>query len=522
MNNLEENRKNSYDNLIKKLQTRDDIDLSGEYPKLNGEFYKNQTRIVLRNFEVIDPESIDDYIALGGYSALKKALTMQPQEILDEVKNSGLRGRGGAGFPTGVKWQGAYDQGPGKKYVVMNADEGDPGAYMDRSIMEGDPHSVLEGMAICGLAIGSDEGYIYIRAEYPKAVKRLEKAIEDAKERGLLGENIFGSGFNFNISLRLGSGAFVCGEGTALLESIEGRRGMPRPKVFRTTVKGLWDKPTVINNVETFANITYIINKGSEHYKSIGTDDSSGTKVFALVGKVENSGLVEVPMGSTINEIVFGIGGGIPEGKKIKAVQTGGPSGGCIPPEFFDIPIDFGSLAKIGSIMGSGGMVVMDETDCMVDIARFFMEFSVDESCGKCTPCREGTMRMLEILERITKGEAELEDIDELEFLGDLMTQTSLCGLGQTAANPVVSTLQYFRDEYISHITEKRCPAGACKALKRYYITDKCVGCTKCAKNCPVNCITGSPRQLHVIEQDQCIKCGTCEAVCPVKAIIHK
>lgn len=520
---LQEIREHHLPLLMDRLEKTEGIDTSGDYPVLSGEFFKKQKRIALKNFNVINPESIEEYIALDGYRALEKCLFQyNQQEIIDEMTASGLRGRGGAGFPTGIKWQGAYDQGPKKKYVIMNADEGDPGAYMDRSIMEGDPHSVLEGMAICGRAIGADEGYIYIRAEYPRAVKRLEIAIAQAEAMGLLGKNIMGTGFNFTISLRLGSGAFVCGEGTALMESIEGRRGMPRPKVFRTTVKGLWDKPTVINNVETFANVAYILHHGSEAYRSIGTEDSSGTKVFALVGKVNHSGLVEVPMGSTINEIVFDIGGGIPHNRKVKAVQTGGPSGGCIPPQFFDTPIDFGSLKKIGSIMGSGGMVVMDETDCMVDISRFFMEFSVDESCGKCTPCREGTMRMLEMLTAITKGKAKEGAIEELLFLSELISDTSLCGLGQTACNPVISTVKYFREEYEAHIRDHSCPAGHCKALSQYFITDKCIGCTRCAKNCPVSCITGERKELHVIDQGPCIKCGNCQSVCPVDAIITR
>ena len=487
------------------------------------DFYKKQEKIALRNCGIIDYNSIEEYIALDGYHALAKVLTeMDRGEVIEVMKKSNLRGRGGAGFPTGRKWETAYKYEADKKYVICNADEGDPGAFMDRSILEGDPHSVLEGMAICGYAVGSDRGYIYIRAEYPVAVKRLRTAIKQAREKGLLGKNILGTGFNFDIELRLGAGAFVCGEGTALMESIEGRRGMPRPKVERTAHKGLWGKPTIINNVETFANVAPIILKGADWFRSIGTEDSPGTKVFALGGKVKNTGLVEVPMGTTLREIIFDIGGGTVGGKKFKAVQTGGPSGGCIPEEFLDTPVDFASLSKIGSIMGSGGMIVLDESDCMVDIARFFLDFTVDESCGKCVPCREGTKRMLEILERITEGEGTPEDLDRLESLAEIITSSSLCGLGQTAANPVVSTLKYFREEYEAHVYEKRCPAGSCQALLQYFITDKCIGCTKCARNCPVSAISGKVKEKHVIDTETCIKCGACMEACPVGAIIKK
>ena len=486
-------------------------------------FYKKQTRIALKNCGVINPEDIDEYIACDGYQALAKVITeMTQQEVIDVMKDSNLRGRGGAGFPTGRKWETAFKYDADKKYVICNADEGDPGAFMDRSILEGDPHSVLEGMAICGYAIGADQGYIYVRAEYPIAVQRLQIAINQAKEKGLLGKNILGTDFSFDIELRLGAGAFVCGEGTALMESIEGRRGMPRPKIERTAHKGLWGKPTIINNVETFANVGQIILKGADWFKSIGTEDSPGTKVFALGGKVNHTGLVEVPMGATLRDIVFDIGGGIPNGRKYKAVQTGGPSGGCIPAEYLDTPVDFASLAKIGSIMGSGGIIVLDETDCMVDIARFYLDFTVAESCGKCVPCREGTKRMLEILERITNGEGTPEDLDRLESLAETITSASLCGLGQTAANPVISTLKYFREEYEAHVYEKRCPAGACQALLQYFITDKCIGCTKCARNCPVSAISGKVKERHVIDTETCIKCGACMEACPVGAIIKK
>jgi len=486
-------------------------------------FYKKQKKIALRNCGIIDYNDINEYIAFDGYQALAKVITeMSREEVINVVKDSNLRGRGGAGFPTGKKWETAFRYDADQKYVICNADEGDPGAFMDRSILEGDPHSVLEGMAICGYAIGADQGYIYVRAEYPVAVKRLTTAIKQARELGVLGKNIFGTDFSFDIELRLGAGAFVCGEGTALMESIEGRRGMPRPKVERTAHKGLWGKPTIINNVETFANVPPIILNGAEWFRSIGTEDSAGTKVFALGGKVKHTGLVEVPMGTTLREIIFDIGGGIEKGRKFKAVQTGGPSGGCIPEEYLDTPVDFGSLAKIGSIMGSGGMIVLDETDCMVDIARFFLDFTVDESCGKCVPCREGTKRMLEILEKITAGEGTPEDLDRLESLADVITSTSLCGLGQTAANPVKSTLKYFRHEYEAHVYEKRCPAGVCQALLTFFITDKCIGCTKCARNCPVSAISGKVKERHVIDTEKCIKCGTCMEVCPTRAVIKR
>lgn len=486
------------------------------------DFYKKQLRIALRNCGVIDPENIEEYIATDGYKALGKVLTeMKPAEVIEVIKASGLRGRGGAGFPTGLKWMfTANADGANGKYVACNADEGDPGAFMDRSVLEGDPHTVIEAMAIAAYAVGADQGYIYIRAEYPIAVKRLQIAIDQAKEYGLLGKNIFGTDFNFDLELRLGAGAFVCGEETALMTSIEGHRGEPRPRPPFPANKGLWQKPTLLNNVETYANITQIILNGAKWFNKIGTEKSKGTKVFALGGKIKNTGLVEIPMGTTLREIVEEIGGGIPNGKKFKAAQTGGPSGGCIPASLIDTPIDYDSLIAIGSMMGSGGLIVMDEDTCMVDIAKFFLEFTVDESCGKCTPCRVGTKRMLEILDKITKGKGTLEDIDKLEELAEAIKTTALCGLGQTAPNPVLSTLHYFRDEYVAHVTEKKCPAGVCKALLSYKIDpEKCKGCSICAKNCPVEAISGQVKSPYSIDPAKCIKCGVCESKCPFKAI---
>ena len=487
-------------------------------------FYAKQMRIALRNCGVINPENIDEYIAQDGYAALGKVLTeMTPQEVIDLVLASGLRGRGGAGFPTGRKWQFAAASKAEQKYACCNADEGDPGAFMDRSVLEGDPHSVLEAMAIAGYAIGASQGYIYIRAEYPIAVKRLQIAIEQAREYGLLGKNIFDSGFDFDIDIRLGAGAFVCGEETALMTSIEGKRGEPRVRPPFPAVKGLFGVPTVLNNVETYANIPQIILKGADWFRSIGTEKSPGTKVFALGGKITNTGLVEVPMGTTLRTIVEEIGGGIPGGKKFKAAQTGGPSGGCIPASLIDTPIDYDNLIAIGSMMGSGGLIVMDETTCMVDIAKFFLEFTVEESCGKCTPCRVGTKRLLEILNKITSGNGTLEDIDRMEELCYYIKENSLCGLGQTAPNPVLSTLKYYRDEYEAHVVEHRCPAGACKALTNYHIdADKCKGCTLCARNCPVGAISGSVKQPHVIDTTKCIKCGVCMEKCKFGAVVKK
>lgn len=487
-------------------------------------FYKHQMRIALKNCGVIDPENIDEYIALDGYKALGKVLTeMTPEQVIQIMKDSGLRGRGGGGFPTGVKWSFAAAQPKGKKFVGCNADEGDPGAFMDRSVLEGDPHSVIEAMAIAGYAIGSDQGYIYIRAEYPIAVKRLQIAIDQAKEYGLLGDDIFGTGFSFNLEIRLGAGAFVCGEETALMTSIEGKRGEPRPRPPFPAVKGLWQKPTILNNVETYANIPQIILNGAEWFASIGTEKSKGTKVFALGGKINNTGLVEVPMGTTLRTIVEDIGGGIPNGKKFKAAQTGGPSGGCIPASLIDTEIDYDSLISIGSMMGSGGLIVMDEDSCMVDIAKFFLEFTVDESCGKCAPCRIGTRRMLEILNKITDGKATMEDLDHLKLLAKNIKASALCGLGQTAPNPVLSTLRYFEDEYIAHIVDKKCPAGVCKHLLRYKIVrEKCIGCSLCARNCPVGAISGQIKSPFVIDPDKCIKCGVCMSSCKKQAIVKE
>ena len=487
-------------------------------------FYAKQKRVALRNCGVINPENIDEYIAYDGYEALAKCLMeYKPEEVIQIVKDSGLRGRGGAGFLTGLKWQFAAANHADQKYVCCNADEGDPGAFMDRSVLEGDPHSVIEAMAIAGYAIGASQGYIYIRAAYPIAVKRLEIAINQAREYGLLGKNIFSTGFDFDIEIRLGAGAFVCGEETALMTSIEGKRGEPRPRPPFPAVKGLFGKPTILNNVETYANIAQIILKGPEWFSSMGTEKSKGTKVFALGGKIHNTGLVEVPMGTTLREVIEEIGGGIPNGKKFKAAQTGGPSGGCIPAEHFDIPIDYDNLISIGSMMGSGGLIVMDEDNCMVDIAKFFLEFTVDESCGKCTPCRIGTKRLYEMLDKITKGQGTLEDLDKMEKLCYYIKNNSLCGLGQTAPNPVLSTLRYFRDEYIAHVSEKRCPAGVCKKLLNYEIlADKCKGCTACARQCPVNAISGTVKQPHVIDKSKCIKCGACMEKCKFGAIIKK
>jgi len=488
------------------------------------EFYKKQMRVALRNCGFIDPDNIEEYIARDGYQALGKALVeMTPELVIEEMKKSGLRGRGGGGFPTGLKWEFARKNKGDQKYVVCNADEGDPGAFMDRSILEGDPHSIVEAMAICGYAIGADKGLVYIRAEYPLAVKRLEKAIKDAREYGLLGKNILDSGFDFDIEIKYGAGAFVCGEETALIHSMEGERGEPTTKPPFPAESGYWGKPTNVNNVETFANVPVILLKGADWFQTIGTEKSKGTKVFALAGKINNVGLIEVPMGTTLREVIFDIGGGIKDGKRFKAVQTGGPSGGCLTEEDLDTPIDFDNLLAKGSMMGSGGMIVMDEDDCMPSVAKFYLEFTEDESCGKCTPCRIGTKRLSELLDKVTKGQATMEDLEMLKVLSETIRDTALCGLGQTAPNPVLSTIETFWDEYVAHVKENRCPAGQCTDLLKYFILEeKCIGCTACSRVCPVEAISGKVKSVHVIDQDKCIKCGACYDKCKFSAIIKK
>ena len=510
--------------MVKRLLYEETVHQDDIKPLNETNFYKKQHRVALRNCGVIDPENIEEYIAMDGYQALAKCLTeLTPDEVIQIVKDSGLRGRGGGGFPTGLKWSFTAKNTADQKYVVCNADEGDPGAFMDRSVLEGDPHCIVEAMTICGYATGATEGYVYVRAEYPIAVHRLDVAIKEAREAGLLGKNIFNSGFDFDLHIRLGAGAFVCGEETALMTSIEGNRGEPRPRPPYPAVKGLFGKPTTENNVETFANIPQIILHGAEFFNSMGTEKSSGTKVFALGGKINNTGLVEIPMGTTLREIIEDIGGGIPNGKKFKAAQTGGPSGGCIPASLMDTPIDYDNLTAIGCMMGSGGLIVLDEDNCMVDIAKFFLDFTVDESCGKCTPCRIGTKRMRELLEKITDGKATLEDLDELESLAHYIKDNSLCGLGQTAPNPVLATLRFFKDEYIAHIVDKKCPAGVCKKLVSYSIeADKCKGCTACARKCPVGAISGAVKTAHTIDTSKCVKCGVCMDTCRFGAIIKK
>ena len=508
--------------VVKELLYQETVHKDGSIISLSETaFYKKQLRVALRNCGVIDPENIDEYIAVDGYQALAKVLTkMTPDDVINEISASGLRGRGGGGFPTGKKWSFAKASENDVKYVCCNADEGDPGAFMDRSILEGDPQCIIEAMIIAGYAIGAHHGFVYIRAEYPIAVERLQKAIDQAKKYGFLGKNIFGSGFDFDMEIRLGAGAFVCGEETALMTSIEGNRGEPRPRPPFPAIKGLFGKPTVLNNVETYANIAQIILNGSKWFASMGTPKSPGTKVFALGGKITNVGLVEIPMGTTLREIVEEIGGGIPNGKKFKAAQTGGPSGGCIPALHIDTPIDYDSLLALGSMMGSGGMIILDEDTCMVDIAKFYLEFTVDESCGKCTPCRVGTRRLLQFLDKITSGNGEMEDLEKIDELARHMQTSSLCALGQTAPNPVLSTMNYFKDEYIAHIKDKTCPAGVCKALMKYEIIPaKCKGCTLCARNCPVGAISGTVKQPHTIDQDKCIKCGLCMRNCKFGAI---
>jgi hypothetical protein len=508
--------------VVRELLYEETLGEDGSVKPLSGTaFYKKQNRVALRNCGRINPECIEEYIAFDGYQALRKVLfEMTPDDVVNTIKASGLRGRGGGGFPTGMKWDFTKRAVGDKKFVACNADEGDPGAFMDRSVLEGDPHCLIEAMAIAAYAVGSDQGYVYIRAEYPIAVERLQKAIEAARKYGFLGNNIFGTDFSFDMEIRLGAGAFVCGEETALMTSIEGHRGEPRPRPPFPANKGLFGKPTLLNNVETYANVCQIILNGADWFASMGTEKSKGTKVFALGGKIKHTGLVEVPMGTTLREIVYEIGGGIPDGKKFKAAQTGGPSGGCIPASLIDTKIDYDSLIAIGSMMGSGGLIVMNEDNCMVDIAKFFLEFTVDESCGKCTPCRVGTRRLLELLTKVTEGKATLEDLDKMEELCYYIKNNSLCGLGQTAPNPVLSTLRYFRDEYEAHVVDKRCPAGVCKSLLKYTIDpEKCIGCTACARQCPVGAIAGEVKKAHVIDQDKCIKCGACEAKCRFKAI---
>ncbi|MCL2225135.1 MAG: NADH-quinone oxidoreductase subunit NuoF [Defluviitaleaceae bacterium] len=508
---------------VKDLLLPEAVNADGSITPFNDvPFYKIQKRVALRLCGLVNPENITEYIAFDGYQALNKVLGMKREDVIKEIKDSGLRGRGGGGFSTGMKWEFCFKTENAQKYVVCNADEGDPGAFMDRSILEGDPHSIIEAMAIAGYAIGANKGFVYVRAEYPIAVNRLQLAIDQAKDFGLLGEKIFDTDFAFDLEIRLGAGAFVCGEETALLNSIEGKRGMPNPRPPFPAVKGLWGKPTIINNVETFANIPQIILNGAAWLNAMGTEKSNGTKVFALGGKVENAGLIEVPMGTTIRDIVYEIGGGIPNGKEFKAVQIGGPSGGCLTKDQLDAPIDYDSLLELGAMMGSGGLVVMDEDNCMVDIARFFLEFTVDESCGKCPPCRVGTKRMLETLIRITEGKGEMEDLERLEVLANNIKASSLCGLGQTAPNPVLSTLRYFRDEYIAHVKDKKCPAGACTELLEFFIEDSCKGCTLCKKACPVDAIIGERKELHVIDQEKCVKCGACIPKCPFKSIVKK
>ena len=510
--------------LVKRLLYDETVTMDDVKSLQETDFYKKQHRVALRNCGVIDPENIEEYIAFDGYMALAKCLKeYTPAEVIQIVKDSGLRGRGGGGFPTGLKWSFTAANEADQKYVVCNADEGDPGAFMDRSVLEGDPHCIIEAMAICGYATGASEGYVYVRAEYPIAVKRLKIAIDQAREYGLLGKNIFDSGFDFDVHVRLGAGAFVCGEETALMTSIEGNRGEPRPRPPYPAVKGLFGKPTTENNVETFANVPQIILKGADWFASMGTEKSKGTKVFALGGKIKNTGLVEIPMGTTLREIIEEIGGGIPNGKKFKAAQTGGPSGGCIPASLMDTPIDYDNLTAIGCMMGSGGLIVMDEDNCMVDIAKFFLNFTVDESCGKCTPCRVGTKRLLEMLDKITAGKATMEDLDRLEDLCNYIKANSLCGLGQTAPNPVLATLKFFREEYIAHVRDKKCPAGVCKALMTYAIdADKCRGCTACARKCPAGAISGKVKEVHTIDTEKCIKCGVCMETCKFGAVVKR